>query len=765
MRAVSRSILLLGFLSIAAPLWSKKAPEDAVGPAKGGIVQSHRAAPALSKPDTKVVPGAAVYFDQATGLARKVTSHGLATQAKTPGSAAEAFLKENHRLFGLAADLSDLSPVSSQSSLGGFHLRYQQVVGGLPVWEAQVAVHLSKDLRIRLVQSTVLPIPKPPAAKLRLNSEKAIAVAQAAMGITGNLRAPASASLVIYADKQPARLCWRVLIPADQPLGDWEVLVDAVSGQALVARNLLRFVSGSGMVFDPSPVSTSGVCTLTDNNDADYAALNDQRISRTLQGLDGSGYLEGPYVSTTPTKQRAYETSFVYNYTRSDDHFEQVMAYYHLDVCQRYIQSLGFTNVNNRAQPVDVNGTPQDNSWYSPSTGIITYGSGGVDDAEDADVILHEYGHAIQDNQVPGFGATDEGGAMGEGFGDYLAATRYAEVNWTWRVYIAEWDAISYNPGCPAYLRRVDSTKHYPEDMVGEVHLDGEIWSACLWQMRGALGAATADEIIIESHFYLTPTSQFRDGADAIILADQNLNGGANEAVITQIFTDRGILVEVTDAAQIALDHTWPSDLKVWLGVVGNPFTPILVSNRQPQTQWTVALSAYSAYLPPSGTNKWYAMVQDFAAFDVGSITKFMINWAGTDYASGDPPVPIPDVGGGPVYAYIPSEIPVLVGDAYPQLSDSNGDGDSDDCGEFGDDTIDWMDVISVYYCFIETSCPQAASARFDAMDSYPPDQVDGSCNLVVRGGDGIIDWMDVITTYYRFIDPPACVPIRPCEP
>jgi len=37
-------------------------------------------------------------------------------------------------------------------------------------------------------------------------------------------------------------------------------------------------------------------------------------------------------------------------------------------------------------------------------------------------VIVHEYGHAIQDDQVPNFGLSSEGGAMGEGFSDYLAA-------------------------------------------------------------------------------------------------------------------------------------------------------------------------------------------------------------------------------------------------------------------------------------------------------------------------------------------------------
>jgi hypothetical protein len=48
-----------------------------------------------------------------------------------------------------------------------------------------------------------------------------------------------------------------------------------------------------------------------------------------------------------------------------------------------------------------------------------------VDDAEDAEVILHEYGHAIQDSQMtpPGFGTSVEAGSIGEGFGDYWAVT------------------------------------------------------------------------------------------------------------------------------------------------------------------------------------------------------------------------------------------------------------------------------------------------------------------------------------------------------
>ena len=44
-----------------------------------------------------------------------------------------------------------------------------------------------------------------------------------------------------------------------------------------------------------------------------------------------------------------------------------------------------------------------------------------MDDAEDAEVVVHEYGHSVQDDQVPGFGTTLQAGAIGEAFGDYLA--------------------------------------------------------------------------------------------------------------------------------------------------------------------------------------------------------------------------------------------------------------------------------------------------------------------------------------------------------
>ena len=84
------------------------------------------------------------------------------------------------------------------------------------------------------------------------------------------------------------------------------------------------------------------------------------------------------------------------------------MAYYWITQAQRYIQSLGFGSalpaVNRRQIGVRINQFGGDNSFFRDTKTDITLGKGGVDDAEDAEVIVHEYGHSVQDDQVPGFG-------------------------------------------------------------------------------------------------------------------------------------------------------------------------------------------------------------------------------------------------------------------------------------------------------------------------------------------------------------------------
>ena len=87
--------------------------------------------------------------------------------------------------------------------------------------------------------------------------------------------------------------------------------------------------TGTGRVFFPNPVQQLGDESLTDQKDADYAALQPAYRTVTLTNLDGSGTLTGDWarvISETGKPARSKSNTFVYN--RHEDQFEQVMAYY-----------------------------------------------------------------------------------------------------------------------------------------------------------------------------------------------------------------------------------------------------------------------------------------------------------------------------------------------------------------------------------------------------------------------------------------------------
>jgi zinc metalloprotease ZmpB len=307
-------------------------------------------------------------------------------------------------------------------------------------------------------------------------------------------------------------------------------------------------------VFAPNPVADLGIQTLSDRNDADYFS-SDPLLVRAyhrvpLTNLDGSGTLSGDYAKViSDTGKAAADTGAGFIYTRDRDQFEQVMAYHWVTQAQRYIQSLGFGStlpaVNRRQQLLRINQYGGDNSFYREGTGklTITLGKGGVDDAEDAEVIVHEYGHSVQDNQVPGFGTTADAGAIGEAFGDYLAVTVSAAFAPTAdEACVADWDSTSYTAGTPHCLRRVDGSKRYPEDLSSprEVHADGEIWSRALWDIRNALGAKLADTIIIRAQFGFTPDISM-PAAAAQTIRTAGLYGSRAQSAVRAAFAARGL--------------------------------------------------------------------------------------------------------------------------------------------------------------------------------------------------------------------------------
>jgi hypothetical protein len=480
-------------------------------------------------------------------------------------------------LAAARAPLAELQQTREARSLGTTFVRVRQRVGGISVLGADATLTLGADGRRLLLDHTSAAVARP--APARLSRADAIRRARGYVHLRA-LRAPVRASLVVL--PRLHRLAWRVLVPADRPLGDFEALLDARSGALVRLRNLVENATAPALVFDPNPVveqgSLAGLTNKVDNiNNADYPALDPLYRPVTLLDLSATGCLQGQWVNAIVPAARCPAGRNFGSVRRSNscNCFDAAMAYFHIDRMQRYLQGLGFANVVHRAIPVNLHATAEDNSFYSPTTRALNFGDGGVDDAQDADVISHEYGHAIQDSQVPGFGVTMEGGTLGEGFGDYWQAAMSANegIADIFNTCFAEWDTSAVSDDPLPCLRDVDHPWTVDEAVNEcrgrEIHCVGQAWSNLLWTIRKQLGGATADRLVVQSQFSYAIESGFRDASLALLFADQQLNAGADRAFLQNLLVARGFLtlVELDDQPSGALPLVFPGNASGAAGV------------------------------------------------------------------------------------------------------------------------------------------------------------------------------------------------------
>ena len=512
------------------------------------------------RPDPDLLPLWAALLGKASGPVSVTWSHLWGTPKAVYGTLSESmgvseesarqFLSSHAALLKLDAPLPGITLTASKDTPMGRLYAFAQAANGVPVYGGELKIQFNRQGRVVALTNSAVPSAKLASSVPSLKPEQAVEAARKAVPSgppdeeTDHGRP--STKLVIYAESGTPTLAWEVILPTPGPT--WQLFVHAEKGGILApAKDLNRYVTGTGKVFLVNAVVATRDNTLRDNKDAASAVPSSAYRMVNLMGLDGTGFLDGSFASSSASKKRVSSASQSFVFDRSQNGFSETMGYYFLDYAQRYIQSLGFTSVNNRQQVFSIDRYNKDNSFYESSTKAITYGIGGVDDAEDAEVIWHEYGHSIQDNQVPGFGRSLEAGSMGEGFSDYLAGSLGAQLSGGFQdLCIADWDSVSYSSTNPPCLRRLDSTKHYPEDIANDEHDDGEIWSAALWQIRGEISAARADTIILQHHFLLTEDASFNQAADALVTAAINL--GYQPPVVNQIRTilrNRGFTVTV----------------------------------------------------------------------------------------------------------------------------------------------------------------------------------------------------------------------------
>ena len=485
-------------------------------------------------------------------------------KSASPESAARAFLRASAGEMGLRGDLSDLQTESVTETPAGHVVRFQQVVQGLPVDRSDLVVSLGKDLLPLTYVNDTVPVSQTAglnekAASFRVAEEEALRIAYESLSLTAS---PVKQEVVqkVVMQNGESRPVYQIRLSA--PLNRryaWEVVVDAGSGKILRSRDLIlnqrRGRAGVTVnVFDPNPTIKSGFALngtagYADANNADSAFFQSMMTPVSLDNLsvraDGKIDLAGPNVVIADSEQpKNPDCSFrgsSFMPRRSDPCFDAVNAYYFIDKIMRYLNgTLGFNARpikyagGVRVDPHGLNG--EDNSHYSPFSDELAFGEGGIDDAQDHDVIIHELGHAIHNWVTKGHISQVEG--LSEGSGDYWAASYdrqfmrpgHVAYNWTFSF-------DGHNEFWPG--RSVAVASKYPQGAQGEIHGAGQLWATVCMEIYDAIGKQKADKLFWSALSSLNERSSQLDAAKAYVVAAKQLFPADLNTVI-QKFTARG---------------------------------------------------------------------------------------------------------------------------------------------------------------------------------------------------------------------------------
>ena len=363
----------------------------------------------------------------------------------------------------------------STTTAVGPRLRFQQYVGGVPVRNGQVTVALGENGAVQHVASSGSP-------STQLDTKARVSRAQALL--TARRRVPSGFDTVVAPTTtlvgEPTasgglQLAWHVVLATRAPRADWNVLVSARSGEVLKADDQITRVDGSALTYSPNPVQSTGNTGLRDVADSDQAALTNARQSFALTDLSaGTNLIRGTFADRRLGRRSAAAIAALHAGPGVERHprpttspaartpFEEAAAYLAVTRTLRTFAALGFPGIFPGPVPIDVHCIADDNSFFSTADDALHMGDGGVDDAEDSDVTVHELGHATQAAQVPGFGpggptpSSAPWARASATSSPPTSTSRTATPTYqaTRRFCVMEWDATSYNPVVGGHRRQ-----------------------------------------------------------------------------------------------------------------------------------------------------------------------------------------------------------------------------------------------------------------------------------------------------------------------
>lgn len=447
----------------------------------------------------------------------------------------------------------------STDELGRRHFRFAQRYRGLPVWPAELIVHLDPEGRVDLLSGSHIPTPRGIPAHPAVGAATATATARRTLPDGVPAKVYASQLIVYAAVDRPARLAWKIELDRASG-GHWRTLVDALSGQVLAAYDTAKSAAATGSGLDLFGAyqtlqlwEDSGKYFLLDTSKPmfDSSSNPPNRPRGAIQILDAHNFpaTNEPEAHRLPkllpvTSQQA-NSGWLKDAVSAAANFSLSYDYY---VEHQQRNSVDGTGGGIRA--VVRLGVGYDNAFWSTDNQTLFFGDG-EPFAGALDVIAHELTHGVNDYSV-GLEYLDQSGALDEAFADIFGemVEAYADGGTDW-IMGSHLDApirnlripssLEFEPGQPyptkmsEYLRTVDDN--------GGVHTNATIFAHAYYLLaeglEGAIGLADAERIFYRAlTVHLTSKAQFADARLACIEAAEELFGaGSIQAAKTgQVF-------------------------------------------------------------------------------------------------------------------------------------------------------------------------------------------------------------------------------------
>jgi Zn-dependent metalloprotease len=182
----------------------------------------------------------------------------------TPEQRARTFLHRHAVALGIPETNSSLAMERSENVPGGSHVRFIQNYEGITVYRGDVIVSANERGEVCMVinnfKRSILMETTVPS----ITPSTGITIAREAIGAAGrSVGKEDAAELMVYQGESGSHLAYRVTITSENPAGDWELFVDAVSGNVLNVEDVSvnhvdgTHVQGSGFVYVTDPLSAA----------------------------------------------------------------------------------------------------------------------------------------------------------------------------------------------------------------------------------------------------------------------------------------------------------------------------------------------------------------------------------------------------------------------------------------------------------------------------------------------------------------------------